>query len=104
MRAKAGRNVATVRPSTGTVLVYGCGESIHQELNLKAKRNCAMSLGREGPGNCFTISGLLCVFWKLSTNDEFINKWLNVINPRCVAEILSLVPEASSGRGALISF
>ena len=30
MRAKAGRNVATVRPSTGTVLVYGCGESIHQ--------------------------------------------------------------------------
>ena len=30
MRAKAGRNVATVRPSTGTVLVYGCGKSIHQ--------------------------------------------------------------------------
>ena len=23
--------------------------------------NCAVSLGREGPGNCFTISGLLSV-------------------------------------------
>ena len=29
-RAKARRIVATVRQSTGTVLVYGCGESIHQ--------------------------------------------------------------------------
>ena len=61
MRAKAGRNVTTVLPSTGTVLVYGCGESTHQLLNLKAKRNCAISLGREGPGNCLTISGLLSV-------------------------------------------
>jgi len=61
MRAKAGRNVATVRSSTGMVLVYGCGESIHQYLNLKAKRNCAISLGREGLGNWFTISGVLSV-------------------------------------------
>ena len=30
-------------------------------MNLKAKRNCAISLGREGPGSCFTISGLISV-------------------------------------------
>ena len=84
MRAKAGRNVATVRQSTGTVLVYGCGESIHQQLNLKQNEavpsvrvekgrgivlqypvcsvlNCAISLGREGPGSCFTTTGLLSI-------------------------------------------
>ena len=37
--------------------------------NLKAKRNCAISLGREGPGNCFTISGLLSVCMRAPLQD-----------------------------------
>ena len=33
----------------------------------KSKQNCAVSLGREGPGSCLTISGLLSV--KLCVNN-----------------------------------
>ena len=40
--------------------------------------NCAISLGREGPGNCFTISGLLSVklsyqFGKRRAGELFYN-------------------------------
>ena len=68
MRAKAGRNVATVRPSTGTVLVC-CG--IVLQYPVCSVLNCTISLGREGPGSRFATTGmlgvLLCVTMVVTT-------------------------------------